>query len=61
MNTTGWVNIQVGNEVHTIPVNDKHKHDENDDCGCFPRTEPVPREDGSVGWLIIHNALDGRR
>lgn len=55
-----WVNIEVGNEVHTIPVNDKVAHGTEDACACSPQTVPVPREDGTVGWQIIHNALDGR-
>jgi hypothetical protein len=35
-------------------------HELTDECPCGPTTEPVVNEDGSVGWLIIHHALDGR-
>ena len=46
-------------EVHVIPVNDHIGH-LFVDCPCGPNTEPVPRDDGSIGWLIIHKSLDGR-
>lgn len=47
--------------VHTYPVNDLIDHDtDSDDCACGPLIEPVPAEDGSMGWLIVHHALDGR-
>lgn len=47
--------------VHTYPVADLIEHDtETDDCLCGPNIEPVPRDDGSYGWHIIHHSLDGR-
>lgn len=46
-------------EVHVLPVQDLIEHTEGD-CVCGPATEPVKRPDGSVGWLITHNSLDGR-
>lgn len=47
--------------LHVIPVNDLIAHDTSgDDCPCGPRTEPVFRADGTNGWLIRHNSLDGR-
>lgn len=47
--------------VHTYPVSDIIEHDTNgDDCPCGPTTEPVPREDGSMGWHVLHHSLDGR-
>jgi len=27
---------------------------------CGPTVEPVVRDDGSMGWLIVHHSLDGR-
>lgn len=51
--------IETG-EVHVRPVNDLIEHDLTDECVCGPTTEPVPRGDGSVGWLITHDSLDGR-
>ena len=45
---------------HVIPVNDLIEHERSDDCPCGVRTEPVPREDGSFGWLHVHSSLDGR-
>lgn len=47
--------------VHTYPVNDLLDHDtDTDGCPCLPTTEPVVRDDGSMGWLVTHNAWDGR-
>jgi hypothetical protein len=47
--------------VHVLPIDDLIEHeDEGDQCPCGPRIEPVKADDGSVGWLISHNALDGR-
>lgn len=47
--------------VHTYPVADLMEHETwGTDCLCGPTTEPVPREDGSMGWHIIHHSLDGR-
>lgn len=49
---------------HVIPVDDltTHTDDGLDDGGCIcgSRIEPVKLEDGSVGWVIVHNSLDGR-
>lgn len=49
-----------GHEVHVIPRNDRSAHPTVNECPCVPRTEPVEREDGTIGWVVIHNALDGR-
>lgn len=47
--------------VHTVPVADLIEHDtEGDGCPCGPTIEPVPRDDGSMGWHLIHHSLDGR-
>lgn len=49
------------NIVHTYPTNDLVEHDtDTDDCICGPTIEPVPRADGSYGWLVVHHSLDGR-
>lgn len=46
---------------HVWPDNDLIVHDvESEDCVCGPAFQPVPRADGSVGWLVIHHSLDGR-
>lgn len=45
---------------HVSPRRDLIAHDLSDDCVCGPTTEPVKREDGSIGWVITHHALDGR-
>jgi hypothetical protein len=47
--------------VHVTPVNDLIEHEEvSDNCVCGPTTEPVERDDGSIGWLITHHSLDNR-
>ena len=46
---------------HVYPSHDAIHHDtEADDCVCGPLIEPVPRDDGSMGWLVTHHSLDGR-
>lgn len=47
-------------EAHIVPVGDAVEHDITDDCICGPLTVPIERIDGSVGWLIVHHALDNR-
>jgi len=46
-------------EIHVLPLNDLIDHGV-EDCICGTTTEPCPREDGSMGWLVIHHSLDGR-
>lgn len=48
--------------VHVMPIGDliEHTSDGGEDCLCGPTTEPVPREDGSMGWLVVHHSLDAR-
>jgi hypothetical protein len=46
--------------VHVHPRGDVIAHELTDACPCGPRTEPVKRDDGSMGWLIVHASLDGR-
>jgi hypothetical protein len=47
--------------VHVVPVGDLVDHEHlGDDCVCGPAVEPVPRQDGSFGWLVTHHSLDGR-
>lgn len=51
----------MSDNYHVFPVNDLLEHDtDSEDCACLPVTEPVERDDGSMGWLIVHNAWDGR-
>lgn len=48
--------------IHVLPVDDLVEHDSSGqvDCVCGPTTEPVKADDGYVGWLVSHHALDGR-
>ena len=48
--------------VHIMPINDlvEHEWDDDGDCPCGPEVQPVEREDGSISWVYMHNALDGR-
>jgi hypothetical protein len=48
------------NTLHVHPLRDLIEHELTDDCPCGPRQQPVTREDGSVGWLVVHSSLDGR-
>jgi hypothetical protein len=55
-----WSNYRALNgDVHVVPDDDMTAH-LYDDCHCGPTTEPVPRDDGSMGWLAVHHSLDGR-
>jgi len=55
----GWVLGEDANEVHVLPLRDLIDHAVSD-CICGTTTEPCPREDGSMGWLVTHYSLDGR-
>jgi hypothetical protein len=47
--------------LHVVPINDLIDHDDiGDECVCGPTSEPVKRDDGSVGWVVTHHSLDGR-
>ncbi|WP_288750525.1 hypothetical protein [uncultured Corynebacterium sp.] len=48
--------------VHVMPINDlvEHEWDDDGNCPCGPEVQPVERDDGSIGWIYIHSALDGR-
>ena len=47
--------------VHVYPINDLIEHDlESDDCICGPKHVAVKRDDGSIGWCVVHHSLDGR-
>lgn len=53
----------MADHLHVAPVGDLIDHDistTEPDCVCGPRVEPVQRDDGSMGWLIVHASLDGR-
>jgi hypothetical protein len=52
---------RTASTVHCYPVGDLVDHDtDGDECICGPTTEPVERDDGSIGWLVVHHSLDGR-
>ena len=59
MTWTCYDYLDVDHSVHVIPDDDLIAH-EHDDCVCGPEVEPVPRNDGSMAWLLTHSALDGR-
>ena len=47
--------------VHVMPILDLIEHEDiGDGCLCGVTVEPVPADDGSMGWVIIHHSLDGR-
>jgi hypothetical protein len=47
---------------HVYPIDDLVEHDMTSDgeCVCGPETVPVERDDGSIGYVIVHHSLDGR-
>lgn len=47
--------------MHVEPINDLIDHDTSGTpCVCGPRDRPVKADDGSIGWVVVHNSLDGR-
>lgn len=56
------VDLDGADYVHVFPINDlvEHEWDDDGECPCGPEVQPVEREDGSIGWVYMHNALDGR-
>lgn len=47
--------------IHVLPIGDLIDHDsKGDECVCGPTSQPVKRDDGSVGWLVVHHSLDRR-
>lgn len=51
------------NVRHVSPMGDEVEHDTSTTepgCICGPQVQPVPRQDGSMGWVIVHHSLDGR-
>jgi hypothetical protein len=47
--------------IHVEPINDLIEHDTTGaPCVCGPKERPVKHDDGSVGWVVTHNSLDGR-
>jgi hypothetical protein len=46
---------------HVYPEKDVLDHDtDSGDCACLPTIVPVERDDGSMAYLIVHNAWDER-
>lgn len=49
--------------LHVHPASDLVEHDtstDQPDCVCGPEVQPVQRDDGTYGWLLVHHSLDGR-
>lgn len=58
MASTRWRVHTDRSPVHVWPENDLVDHElDGDDCVCGVTTEPVERDDGSFGWVIVHHAL----
>lgn len=48
----------MNNDWHVYPINDlKEHHTDGVGCECNPKME---RNENDDGWLIVHNAWDGR-
>ena len=58
MSTDRWVTdwVPADDTAYVRPINDAVEHPLSDDCACGPTTEPVPRPDGTVGWLVTHHS-----
>jgi hypothetical protein len=54
-----WDCTDQADGVHVVPRYDLLMH-EPDNCACLPILTPVPRLDGSYGWMTTHNAWDNR-
>jgi hypothetical protein len=54
-----WGVYEDRDAVHVIPENDLIVHDHDDSCVCGPFSEMVAGPGGD-GWLVVHEALDGR-
>ena len=52
--------LQHGETIHVMPVNDEVMHENTRDCACGPTVEHVPNVGGPDGWLYTHHSLDGR-
>jgi hypothetical protein len=51
----------AADDIHVYPVDDLVEHElDGGDCVCGVTAEPVKRDDGSIGWVLVHHALDGR-
>ena len=57
--SSGWALGLKEDEVHVLPVCDLIDHTDAD-CVCGTKTDPYPRDDGSMAWVITHYSLDGR-
>lgn len=54
-------NWSDANTWHVYPSGDTIEHEtDGAECLCGPQTEVVRRDDGSVGWVILHHSMDGR-
>lgn len=53
--------VMADDAVHVHPLDDLIEHvATGDDCPCGPEAQPVKRDDGSMGWIVLHHSLDGR-
>lgn len=48
------------NELHVVRNDDTITHDTLGDCVCGPVTSTVVRDDGSIGWLVVHRFFGAR-
>lgn len=57
----GWV---VSMNSHIIPLGDRIEHIADSSCACQPEVSEIPVDELGKGvyqgWVISHNALDGR-
>jgi hypothetical protein len=51
-----WTAVEIGADVHVVPLADARMHVWPQQCWCAPTTERHRN-----GRMYSHNALDGRR
>lgn len=47
-------------DIHVVPIDDLIDHPHDDECPCGPTPQMVRRDNGSIGWFLVHHSLDGR-
>jgi hypothetical protein len=48
-------------EAHVTPIADLIEHESSENCVCGPEIKPLKRSDGSIVYVYLHHALDGRK
>lgn len=61
MSAAGWLAVEIDEGSAVIPLDDDIVHDVHGSAGCVCEPDLVPVvKDDAVGFMYVHNALDGR-